>query len=347
MQFVEGRIVYVDPSRLVCDAVGIDGHNLYEDIQYSNSGLKQSGSLYHPEISDVIIIELKEHGQKYLYKYYGQRTTTTQNLTAIQVGRGGNLNLNTNFPGDHVMTGPDGAWLSLLRGGLAGMGSSPLCQTLYMGLENLIRTVCQSYDVIGAGCRIFSTNTPEGVITRLCFSGTDQLTAEGYNSNPEATSENFEYQIDITKDAMTFFIGTIDPKTFKRVNNLTITLKPSGDVIYTCGKYIQGAMYSTGSIEFNILDSKQKSLYNMSIAHNDGLHAGGQDKVLLKETIIGDIIRNITGNVTEKISGTHETNRNLVIETANIFDTSATLKKMAVGFNMDSIQTTPSSGIGK
>ena len=32
MSFTEGRIVYVDPTRLCCDAIGIDGSNYYEDI---------------------------------------------------------------------------------------------------------------------------------------------------------------------------------------------------------------------------------------------------------------------------------------------------------------------------
>ncbi len=345
MPYIEGRIVYVDPLRLVCDAIGIDGINLYEDVQYTNKGLKQSGDILHPEIGDVIIVELAEHGQKYLYKYYGQRTTTTKNLMAIQVGRGGNPNLNTNFPGDHVLTGPDGAWLSLLRGGLAGMGSSPLCQTLYLGLESLIRSVCQSYDVISAGSRIFSINTDNGIVTRLCFSGSDQLTADGYNNNPDATSENFEYQIDITSDAMTFFIGEIDDTTGKRVNNLTISLKPTGDVEFTCGPFIQGGLYSSGSFDIQMVDSGGKILYNKSVANNSLTHTDGGDKVLVKEVIDGNVIRTVTGDVYEMIKGTLEQNLNVHRKTVTINDLSTTINKVTAGFNMDSIQATPNAGI--
>lgn len=341
MKYTEGRIIYVDPSRLCCDAIAIDGFNFFEDIQYADSGLKQTGNILHPEVGDVITVEFSEDGQAKLHRYYSQRTRDNNNLTQFKAGLGGVLNINNIIPGDRTITGPDGSWLNLLRGRLASIGSTPLCQTVYVGLEGLIRTVCQNYDAIGSGFRIFSVNSGEaGITTRLCFSGTDQFLANAVQTNADALSENYEYQIDITSSGMTFFIGNIDPDSGKRVNNLVITLSPTGDVNYQVGQNIQGALYSNGGMSFYILDNSNNILYNKSISTTSDF-----SKIFMKEIIKGDVVREIDGNLSELITGTHTSNKDTEVSVVNTKDATITINKASIGLNVKDLSVTYNPGL--
>ena len=344
MRYVECRIVLVFPDRLCLDAIGINGYDFFEDISYSNSGMKQSGDLSHPESGDVILVELVDDNQAKLHKFYTQRSKDSSNMTNFHAGQGGPLNLKDQLPGDRTLTGPDGAWLYLLRGSLASMGTTPLCQTVYLGLENLIRTVCSQYEAIGSGFRVYSVNTDEGIVTRLCFSGSDQLVSKGIADNPLSLSENFEYEIDITSKGMTWFIGNIDPTTGKRINNFVLTINPSGEVHFLVGQNIQGALYPTGACTFKILDDNHNILYNKSIATNT-LDGKGAKNVLVKEVVVGDIVRQVTGNVFDQITGIHESNSHIRIATSVIQDISTTISKHSASVNLDNIETTPKSGI--
>jgi len=332
MRYIDGRIVYVDTSRKVCDAISLDGLNYIQDVQYvKNSGLMQSGDIYHPEIGDVVVIEIGIDGESVLVRHYASRSLTGKNLPSFGVG--GDISA---LPGDRNIVGPDGAIMALIRGKTAKIGGGPLAQTIYFGIESLIRTVCMNYEAIGSGFRIFSVNDGGNVITRLCFTSKDQYAVQGFNTNENSSSENFEYQIDITKDGFAIFIGEIDQITLKRKNNFTISITQAGDIIGTCGQNIQFSMYESGAFSYKILDNSHKVLYNKSVAL-----AG--EKVLVKELIVGDLIRQITGNVFEVITGTKSSKSDTELTVTNTTDRTSVTNKNSAAINIDDLEPAPSA----
>lgn len=334
MRYQEARILYIDTNRGVFDAISIDGYNHFKDVSYTNTGLKQSGILTNPEIGDMVVVSIREDGQVYFEKFYAALKYDENNMTSFQYGVGGNIKRNEILPGDQVFTGPDGAWLNLLRGGLASMGSSPLCQTVYSALEGLVRTVAQNTDLISSGMRIYSLNDNGKIITRACFSSSDQHFATGAENNEEAVSENFEYQIDITENGITFFIGSINEISKKRDNNLIITLKPSGDINIQCGEMILFDLYSNGSISYKIKDENNKIIYNKSISTNN-------NQVLVKELVKGDIIRYVDGNIKEEVTGNIDRKSYSLVNIAEFIDNNSTTIRNSTGLNIKEIDVAP------
>lgn len=338
MNFHDARIIYIDVNRMCCDTISIDGNFYTEDVSYTNTGLKKSGALEHPELGDVAVIGTDDDGGSSIVRWYTARTTDDNNLTKFIAGHGGNLALNKHLPGDRVISGPDGAWLSLLRGKLATVGSSPLCQTIYAGVEGLIRTVCQNYDAMGSGFRVFSINSGDEVLTRLCFSGSDRNFVAGANTNEDAMSENFEYQIDFNKEGITLFVGDIDPITKKRNPNLTAYLKPNGDIKVVCGKNIIYDIFANGIMVTTVVDDSHKTVYEKTVGQIAGM-------ALLEEKITGDVVRIITGNLYQSISGELVTDAALVRNKADVIDNVSKINIKKTGINDSKIEIAPDSKV--
>lgn len=338
MRYLLVRINYVDTGRGVFSGTALDRNDTFRDVSYIETGLRQSGSVSHPEIGDMVIISLEEDGQAFFHKYYQARTTNSNDLISFEYGLGGNLKRNELLPGDQVFAGPDGAWLNLLRGGLASVGASPLSQTIYSALEGMIRTVSQNCDFISSGMRVYSLNDNGKIITRACFSSSDQHFANGAKNNKEAVSENFEYQIDVTEAGMTFFVGSIDPTTKKRVNNLIINLHPDGDMQIQCGKQIIFDMYSNGNMSYKVVDSNRKIIYNKSVATTG-------DSVLVKEIVKGNIVRRVDGNISEEVTGTIESKAKTHVKVADFIDNTSRVHKNATGMNMDEVAVAPNKAV--
>lgn len=332
MRYIDGRIIYVDTTRKIFDAITWDGNNYIKDIQYvKNSGLLESGDIYHPEIGDGVVIELLEDGQARLDRLYASRQISSDGLTSFAVGGDAAA-----LPGDRNFKAPGGAFLSLLRGKMAAVGGGPLAQTIYVGIENLIRTICSNYEAIGSGFRVFSVNDNGKIITRLCFTSQDQFAVTGYNENEEASSENFEYQIDMTSDGFTFFIGELDEITKKRKNNFVVSISQSGDILGTCGENIQFSMFSTGAFSFKILNADSKIIYNKSVALSE-------DSVLVKEIVNGDYIRKINGNLFESITGSHNKKCDTNILVSQVNDITTGINKVSASINSKDLEPAPSA----
>lgn len=339
MPFIEARICYVDTGRSVCDGLSLDGNSYFENISYTNSGTKRSGEIYVPEIGDTIIVNLGEDGETTLHKFYAGRKTTPDNLVTIPT-RLGDLNLaNDLLPGDRMIAGPDGAFLKLFRGALAGIGSSPLCQTIYIAIEGLVRTVCQNYELSSSGMRVYSLNDNGKIITRACFNSSDTEYAKGANKNSELESENFEYQIDISSDGFTLMAGELDATTHKRKNNFVLNIKQDGDSSLLIGQQILIDLYASGAFEFTLLDKDRNTIYSKSIV------ASGSGEAIVKEIIKGDYIRQIDGNYYEEITGMKNSKAKANTVSADIFDVSASVNKRTSGMNVDEVKKVPTTQI--
>ena len=333
MRSIDAQILFVYTDRNCFDAVTLDGISNIKDIKYINSGLTRSGHTYDPEIGDVVKVMVNDDGSAELVNFYSAYRKDENDRVTFRTGEplfGGADRL----PGDQRWYGPDGANLSLDRGKRARVAGGPLAQSVYFGLEGLIRTICQNYEAIGSGFRVLSVNTDGKITTRLCFSSTDQLVAKGINNNENAVSESFEYQIDIDADGITLFVGNIDGKTGKRVNNFTATITPQGDIIGTCGEFMQFALYATGALTQKIFDSNKKLLYNKSVAKSS-------DGVLVKEVMTGNYIREIDGDFYENVTGTKRSMNNKNIQVSNFNDVSSEVNRKSAGLNITDLQTQP------
>lgn len=51
-------------------------------------------------------------------------------------------------PGDIALTGRDGNYLYLRRGGILQLGSTPLCQRVYIPVTNLMRDICENHQLL-------------------------------------------------------------------------------------------------------------------------------------------------------------------------------------------------------
>ena len=335
MKSIDVRVLFVDTKRNCFDATTLDGISTFSDIRYVNSGVMRSGMTYDLEIGDIVKIELLDNGLAQFVGFYSPFRKDAQDQISYQSGQPlQSPETPDRLPGDLNWHGPDGQILSLLRGKVARVGGGPLAQTFYFGLEGLIRNLCHNYESFGSGFRVFSVNTDGKVVTRLCFSSSDQFVAKGVNENEDAVSESFEYQIDIDENGITLFVGTIDPKTGKRVNNFTTTINRDGDLVGTCGKFMQFAMYATGAMTQKIFDEDHKIVYNKSIAL-------GGDGVLVKEIVEGNYIRQINGDYYENVSGTKNCTSDKDISTNNVKDHSSNLNRKSAGMNITDLSSAP------
>lgn len=334
MRYIECRVVYIDTVRNVLDAVSFDGLNWFEDVTYVNTGLKKSGSLYHPEIGDVVVCNLVEDGQAEVIKFYSQRKTDSNNLVTNVVGK---AEIGTELPGDRILSGPDGAILKLLRGGYAGIGASPLAQTMYLAIEGLVRTVAQNYEVISAGTRIYSLTVDGKVMTRMCFNTSEKFFTEGANKNDGAEAENFEYQIDIGEAGFVIFTGEIGANG-KRTNNLTIRMKQNGDLQVVCGTKIVFDIHALGSIALKLTNNDNVPVYTKTITTTG-------KKCVVNERIDGDVVRNVTGNVVDNIVGQYSVNGANINMSATIINNSSTMMRNSTSINVNEIEKPPTSGM--
>lgn len=337
MSYIQARIIYVDAIRNRFDAIALNGSGFYSDVEYLKTGSREKGEVDQPEIGDMAVLNSLKDGCYELERYYHQRSFNADSglPSSVDIGRGASP-LAPNLPGDWQRRGPDGAFMSLLRGVTANLGAGPLCQTLYLGLEGLIRTVCQNYEAIGSGFRVFSINDGGEIMTRLCFSSKDHFVSRGVNENEEAFTENFEYQFDITADGFSLFVGEINPDTGKRHNNFILNIKQSGDLRVCIGEKTIFSIYDNGCAEFDVIDNSGKSLYHKSVA-TDGVQA------LVEERIIGNYIRTVDGNLTENVTGDYQRKANNEITISNISDRTTVLNKQSATITVKDLEPAPSA----
>lgn len=335
MRYIECRVYYVDSSRYVLDAMSIDNLNWFEDVSYTKTGLKQSGDIYHPEIGDVIICNLIEDGQVEFVKFYSQRKINSDGLVANVVGK---PKIDSELPGDRIVSGPDGAILKLLRGGYAALGASPLAQTVYLAMEGMVRTIAQNYELISSGTRLYSINDGGNIITRLCFNSSEKFFSEGANKNDGAEAENFEYQVEFSSAGFNIMIGEIG-EDGKRINNLIIQMQQNGDMRVICGQFMIFDMYSNGSFEISMLDKDSNLVYNKSVTST----ASG--RAFINELVMGDVTRYIDGNLNEEIGGNYNIKSDIISTSASVIDNSSTLTRNSAGMNIDETDKAPVSGM--
>lgn len=329
--FLETRVIHVDTEKYSVSTISTDGRNVFDDVSYVTTGLTPGGLVEHPQYGDVIVISIEEDGQARFHKHYSSRYRNSDGDVAYKTLAEKFKNF-TALPGDRTLQGPDGAWLNLLRGRLASVGSSPLCQTVYLGLEGLIRTVCQNYDAMGSGFRVYSLNEDGKIRTRLSFTSNDLHFVNG--ADGDCPSESFEYQIDFDTDGISLAVGKVSEG--KRKNKFSFIIRLNGEINISIGDNTQYTLYDNGMSEFLIMGPDKKDIYKKTVSvTTDGA------SVVTNEYIKGIVNRYVDGNVNEIVKGDRTiTARSLTLDAVTI-ETTADINKKVSGVNMSEIKKTP------
>jgi len=318
MTYIHCRTCYVDTNRLVFDAVSFDGNSFIKDVSYADTGLRQSGQIAHIEIGDTVVVDVQGQGVNKLLEHYCSRQENEEGQVQNVAGRGGAPEANQALPGDRFISGPDGTFVELLRGGMAAIGASPLCQTIYLALEGLVRTVCLNSELISSGGRLYSLNDGGKITTRACFNSKDLCFSKGAAENAQLESENFEFQIDFTEDGFTLFVGELDKETNKRKNNLVLTIKQNGDLHLISGDRVIFNLYPSGAAAFKMMDANRKVIYNKSV---------------------------VTTDLYDEVTGTRHSKAVVDSVAANIVEVSAAMNRKVSGINVSEIKAVPNTSV--
>ena len=125
------------------------------------------------------------------------------------------------LPGDHGVVGPDGNYMATLRGKINKIYSSEQAQIITMGLQNLIRVVCENYEQMSS-FGVFKIENKNGR-SSLSFRGAaDQLYESG------GSQEYWTFRLDVGDEGRLFSMRITSPDNSKTYAEIKIT--PDGYV---------------------------------------------------------------------------------------------------------------------
>jgi hypothetical protein len=220
-QYVNVTINFVDTDRNVFDAISQDGMRFIEKCQYLSVNPDGSGKIHHPSAGDTAVVKISSDGN-YCEKIYSICAVDEDGVPVRDLGS------NSKFmPGDKVWLAKGGAFLALLRNGLTKIGTSPLCQMIFMKLENYTRWISRNIEVQASGFRFYSVNDEGTNVTRLSIFLEDAFKPE----LRDKTSEISDFEIVVKEQALTIMTGPKDPDTGLRINRTVVTLVNDGSLL--------------------------------------------------------------------------------------------------------------------
>lgn len=220
-QYVNVTINFVDTERNVFDAISQDGLRFIEKCQYLSVNPDGSGKIHHPSAGDTAVVRVGIDGC-YCEKIYSLCAVDKDGVPVRDLGP------NSKFmPGDKVWLAKGGSFLALLRGGLAKIGSSPLCQMIFMKLENYTRWISRNIEIQASGFRFYSVNDNGINATRLSLFLEDSFKPE----LRDKTSEVSDFEVIVKDCALTLMTGPKDSETGLRINRTIFTIVNDGSLL--------------------------------------------------------------------------------------------------------------------
>jgi len=150
-----GVIVAVDTEECVCTVRTETSEIFHENIPTATPGIHQesgTGLSYFPQGGETVLILTTGDGKRFILAYI----PTMDDGGSFDAGR-----INNN-PGDWKITGADGNFLDILRGGIVRLGSSNVCQTIYIPTRSLIHQISENLIIdTFAGSLEFNVARPE------------------------------------------------------------------------------------------------------------------------------------------------------------------------------------------
>ena len=200
------------------------------------------------------------------------------------------------MPGDKVWLAKGGAFFALLRNGLTKIGVSPLCQIIFMKLENYTRWISRNIEILSSGFRFYSVNTNGSNITRLSIFLNDSMSKELKDKSSEAS----DFEVVVKDSALTLMAGPKDSATGLRKNTTMLTLVNDGSLILynkdkDTGAMIRRVMYTPdGCSEDIVYDVDGSWIYNKRITRN---HAHSDPKMMILEKVKGEYNLEVEGHI--------------------------------------------------
>ena len=308
VQYVDATINFVDTQRNVFDAISSNGIQFLEKCQYLNVNPDGSGEIHHPAAGDTCVVRIERDGTRYLHKIY---TIPAVDKDGVPVR---DLGMNSKFmPGDKVWIAKGGSFLALLRSGLTKIGASPICQMIFMKLENYTRWISRNIEIQSSGFRFYSVNDAGSNTTRLSIFLEDAMSSE----LRDKSSESSDFEIVIKDFALTLMTGPKDATTGLRNNKTMLTFVNDGSVILYQSddehKPTQRRTYTPdGSSEHIIYDKNGDYIYRKNIIRNP---SGEAPEVIVTELVLGEYNLAVEGsiNITASEDIAHHSKNNFTV----------------------------------
>lgn len=134
-----GRIVDIHPERGTVDYRSEMTERYSYDIPYVYPYFDQvggSGYTFNPEVGTTAICLTTSEGRNVILGFIGVDEDGSY-LCGREQGN----------PGDMFITGRDGNFLIIRRGGIVQIGSKPLCQTVYIPTNNIIQNYSENFEL--------------------------------------------------------------------------------------------------------------------------------------------------------------------------------------------------------
>jgi len=138
-RFELGRITNIYPERGTVDFRSEMSEQYRNDIPYVMPYFDQSqgtGICFNPEPGTTAICATTSDGLSMIFAFIGIDEQGSY-LCGRQRGN----------PGDIFITGKDGNFVQVRRGGILQIGSTPLCQTVYLPIRNIIQNYSENFEV--------------------------------------------------------------------------------------------------------------------------------------------------------------------------------------------------------
>ena len=293
--YVEATIHFVDTENNVFDAISTDNLRFIKNCQYLEVNTDLSGEIRHPAAGNTCVIRISPGNVYHLEKIYTPTSVNSDGVPQINLGTHSKY-----MPGDRIFLAKGGAFLAILRNGLAKIGVTPICQMIFMKLENYTRWISRNIEIIASGFRFYSVNDNGKNITRLSIFLQDSMSNASRNDSSEAS--NFE--ICAKENSLSIMYGPVDPNTNLRNNTTMIDLIKTGALIF----YFKNP--DTGAII-------RKVMYNPNGCSADTIYDGlstDQVNVLYEKTInkVFDgqkyqvsVLEEMSGDYTVKVDGSY------------------------------------------
>ncbi len=153
-RFELGRIVNINPDRGTVDFRSQMSHQERIDIPYTMPYYDQyegTGIYFNPEVGTTCICATTSDGLSMIVGWIGVDEKGSYLCGRLQ----GN-------PGDIAITGRDGNFIHIRRGGIVQIGSKLICQTVYIPTRNILQHFCENFELSSlAGSIKFSVDRAE------------------------------------------------------------------------------------------------------------------------------------------------------------------------------------------
>ena len=289
--YVDAVVSFVDVISNTFDAVAIENNRVLRGVQFAKIMPNFSGEVRYPIGGDTVRIRISKSGVPYLAD--GWRPTDVRDETNGMPKHKfvGHPYLRKSMPGDKHIFGVSGGFLSFLRGGITKIGSSPLCQLIFIKFENMIKMISQQWHFVSCGLHGYSVNDNGSVTTRLSFFRKDRYGV----THEDSWSQSSDYDILIDDNGFQLFSGPVSDGAGTRTNRTLLRIFPNGNIFIGQGeidkdKYRQTfTMSPSGQYLHEQFDSEMTTCtYHREVVQCD-------DFTKVDERVVGSVKSTVTG----------------------------------------------------